>query len=93
MEIPGPDLEFLRPLFKRNGKDFGHEMFGAPPQEIVTPLKGQPELPDMFLSAYQASPTAWDCLLDDPPDGEELDHHDADQARELVARHLREVIL
>jgi|KBSSwiStaDraftv2_1062776.scaffolds.fasta_scaffold5335407_1 hypothetical protein len=67
-------------------------MFGAPPQQIITSLKDEPELPDLFLAAYQASPTAWDCLLDDPPDGEELDYDDAAQATELVARHLRKVI-
>jgi len=67
-------------------------MFGAPPQQIITSLKDEPELPDLFLAAYQASPTAWDCLRDDPPDGEELDYDDAAQATELVARHLRKVI-
>jgi hypothetical protein len=85
------DLEFLRLLFKRNGKDFGHEMFGAPPQQIVTSLKDEPELSDLFLSAYQASPTAWDCLLEDPPDCGEVDPEDV-PATELVSRHLREVI-
>src|SRR5688572_18410445 len=43
------DLGFLRVLFKSNGKDFGHEMFGAPPSEIVTSLKDEPELPAPFL--------------------------------------------
>ena len=48
------DLEFLRLLFKRNGKDFGHEMFGAPPHEIVTSLQDEPELPNLFLQCLQS---------------------------------------
>lgn len=87
------DVDFLRLLFKSNAKEFGHEMFGAPPHEIVTSMKGLPELPDLFLSAYLTSPGAWDALLDNPPDGDELDPKDPNWRRELVARHLREVIL
>jgi hypothetical protein len=89
------DLEFLRLLFKRNGKDFGHEMFGAPPTEIqiATALKDHPVLPDLFLSAYRAFPQTWESLLDNPPDGDDLDLRTPEGARELVIRHLREVII
>jgi hypothetical protein len=87
------DLEFLRLLFKRNGKDFGHEMFAAPPSEISTSLEEEPELPDLFLAAYQASPTAWESLLDDGPAHDDLDLVSPAAARELVARHLKQVVL
>jgi hypothetical protein len=88
------DLDFLKLLFAYNGRDFGYELFGAPPSEIDACISSPSDLADLFLAAYKASPTAWDSLLDNSPaDAEELDSSDPSQARELVARHLREVAL
>jgi hypothetical protein len=89
------DLDFLRLLFRRNGKDFGHEMFGAPPHHIyiAEALQGEPELPDLFLAAYKSFPQTWESFMDNPPDGDDLDLRTPEGQRELMVRHLREVIM
>jgi hypothetical protein len=85
------DLHFLQLLFARNGKDFGVEVCGCAPLEIITPLQDIPELPDLFVAAYNGFPQAWESLSDYQPEDHRLDHRDPPQARELVVRHLNAV--
>ena len=85
------DLRFLQLLFAKNGKDFGVQVCGCAPREIMTPLQGRPELVDLFIAAYNGFPQAWDSLDEYQPEDRFLDHRDPSQARELVDRHLRHV--
>ena len=85
------DLRFLQLLFAGNGKAFGVEVCGCAPREIITPFKHSPELTDLFVSAYNGFPQAWDSLGDYHPKGRFLDRKHPAQARRLVDRHLRAV--
>jgi hypothetical protein len=85
------DLRFLQLLFAGNGKAFGVEVCGCAPSEIITPLTDDPQLVDLFVSAYNGFPQAWDSLDDYQPEGRVLDFKDPAHARELVERHLRAV--
>jgi hypothetical protein len=70
---------------------FGVEVCGCAPREIITALNDDVELPDLFVSAYNGFPQAWDSLSDYQPEGRRLDPKDPAEARELVERHLRAV--
>jgi hypothetical protein len=86
------DLRFLQLLFRGNGKDFGVEVCGEPPLEIISLLPHTPELTDLFVSAYNGFPQAWESIYHRDPDARSLDRNDPNQARELVERHLRTVL-
>jgi hypothetical protein len=86
------DLRFLQLLFAGNGNAFGVEVCGCPPTDIITPLPHTPELTDLFVSAYNGFPQAWESLDGYQPKDRFLDREDPEQARQLVDRHLRAVL-
>ena len=85
------DLTFLQLLFAANGTDPGWQVCGTPPTEIITRLPHTPELIDLFVSAYNGFPQAWDSLSYQLGD-HGLDWRTPEQARALVDQYLRRVL-